>query len=160
MVTDYIRNSARQKPKVRSLIIDELKKGERVNERVNILLTRSAKAASPGRLDDAIDVLASQDTPLGDYVSPEVLEGFNVWNEDEIYILLRAAGKRRDGKAWPLVARALDSTLASTREAAVEALCDIGTKAAKRKLQELADNDPSFSVRRLAEERLEELEEA
>ena len=157
MVDHYLKTSAHGKHRVRSLIIDELQKRERLNERINKLLEQAVRASRPGRLDDAIDVLANEAVPFWEYASSECFQGLELRGEDEVYILLRVAGKRRE---WPLVALALEGALATTREAASEALCDIATSVAKRKLLELANNDPSSSVRKLAEERLDELDEA
>ena len=163
IVRNYVCASANQKDDDRQEIISELSRSVDIAGRIDSLLLNGINSPYPGRLDSLIDVLCDSRINLYDYLLRKVFFGgfdFERLNEDAIYVLIKAAGKRNDSANNLLLSWALNKNRSEcVREAAVEALADIGEEGALDKLKNIAADDKAESIRRIAHEYLAELKE-
>ncbi|MFW6001873.1 MAG: hypothetical protein ACOCQD_00875 [archaeon] len=159
LVISYINSPAKTKRYYRDLIISELNKQEHIVEKVNILIYESIKSNKQGRLVDIIDVLSHKDVLLWLYLSSaNIYKNLFLLRDDVIYTLIVSTGKRNEDYSWGLILTALKGE-SFHRQAAIDGLVEMEGESSREKLEHLKDNDPCSSVRRLAKERLEELNE-
>lgn len=163
-VRSYLQAPLRHKQSAREHVLDaftaQTGEGHSLSllERIKILLIAANSALQPGRLDDAIDVLADRNHVRLDLNTfQSVLTAFRD-NSDLTYALVRAAGKRKGDIAIAAVNHALADS--STVDAAIDALVDIGDDWARKKLRELSERAPTSALRELAADGLAELLES
>ncbi|MCC5786069.1 MAG: HEAT repeat domain-containing protein [Phycisphaerales bacterium] len=160
LVGSLFRSPIASKRCIRDWVVDNVAVGRRLSERVECILEHAVLSTKPSRLDDAIDILDQPRVDLTTYLRDAQFRGsLDRKPEDAIYILVRAAGRRSDDAARFVVPWALKSDQASVREAAVEALADLGTEAAISMLRRVSQFDDSSSVRETAKEVLEDIVE-
>jgi len=159
LVASFFRASAVLKQRLRSWVIEDVSVGRRLSQRIEIILEEALSSAKPSRLDDAIDVLSDPRVHLGTYLREARLRNALPMHEDALYILVRAAGRHSDEVMRFIVPWTLEDPRASVREGAVEALADLRTPAAIRKLQSIAVSDSSQCVRESANEAIAEINE-
>ncbi len=161
LVGSFFRASAPSKRKLRAWVVDDVAVGRRLTERIECILEHVVLSPKPSRLDDGIDILDKPKVDLTTYLRDAQYRGsLSRKHEDAIYVLVRAAGRRPDDAARFVLPWALKSERASVREAAAEALADLGTEAATSMLRQMSDHDNSPSVREAAQEALEHIAEA
>lgn len=159
MVRHYLRAPGFDKDRAREHVIEELGVRESDVERIDALLDLAIQSPMPGRLDSAIDVLSDNRVDLLTYLS-QASFALNSLDEDKLYVLIRAAGKRRDSTTAMLTNWSLRHDRPSIRQAAIEALVDVGTLGAIAQIRTIAESDQCESVRRTARECLSDLDEA
>jgi hypothetical protein len=149
------------KRSLRAWVVDDVAVGRRLMERVEFILQQVSTSPKPSRLDDAIDILDDVHVDLTAYLrEARFRRSLERKHDDVLYVLIRAAGRRPDQAAEFIVPWATKSDRPSVREAAVEALADLGTPAASIMLRQIAELDESSSVREAAKEILNDLDEA
>lgn len=158
LVRSFFRASMASKRNLRGWVVDDMAVGRRLTERVECILESAVSSTKPSRLDDAIDILDHPKVDLTTYFR-DVRGSLEREGDDAIYVLLRAAGRRSDNAARFVLPWALKSDRTCVREAAVEALADIGTEAAASVLRRISESDASSSVREAAKEALDEITE-
>jgi HEAT repeat protein len=160
LVRAFLRAPACTRHRLREWIIADLAAARRINDRIAIVLREALASSQPGRLGAAIDLLSSPQVNLKQFVQSglraDLLEAMD---EDAAFILVRAAGRRYDHSTELIMPRAVHSLRETVREAAAEALYDLGTPAAVAALTIIADSDSSPIVRQTASERLDDLKE-
>ena len=158
LVGSLFRAPAARKRSLRSWVIQDLAVGRRLTERVEFILEYALQSSKPTRLDDAIDILDNSQVDLTAYLrNAQFQQSLDRKQDDAIYILVRAAGRRSDNAARFVVPWAIKSLRPSVREAAVESLADLRTVGAISMLRNISATDESPSVREAAEEALEDI---
>lgn len=159
LVKSLFQASALSKRYLRSWIIDDIAAGRRLTERVGIVLRQAIESAKPSRFDDAIDVLDDVRVDLSTFFREAQARVLAKMNDDALYVLIRAAGRRADDAAQFVIPWAAKSARDSVREAAAEALADLKTPATIALLRQISETDASASVREVASELLHDLDE-
>jgi|GEM_PF-3440607 len=155
------RAPAAKKQSLRNCVIADLEVGRRLSDRIQIILNIALNTPRAGRLDEAIYILGDRrvdlTTFLRDFLDQDRLSKMK---PDELYVLIRAAGRRADDAKQFIIPWALKSDNISTRDAAVESLADIASPDAVNILHMFARYDPSPSIRETARDLLDDLAEA
>lgn len=171
LIRDMLNAGGRRKQNLATEIIDKLRSRRDVTNAVAWAAFRILKSRKPGRIDDCVGLL----TQLGpDIVLNTIrdislrlrpsLTGFEVWPDDFWYALVRSLGfiarQTKPEVVWPYIEHATRCPAAVVREASVLSLADIDTPDAIDCLSRLAKGDPAPEVRELAQEMLDDAEEA
>lgn len=160
LVKALLHAPASKKRSLRNWVVDDLAVGRRLSERIRFVLDEAISTPRAGRLDDAIDVLDDARVNLTNFLRERQFHiSRENMDEDAIYILVRAAGRRGPDTTRFIVPWAIQSDRIAVREAAVEALGDLDTPSAISYLHQIAKNDDSASVRDTARHVLNDLDE-
>lgn len=160
LVKSLFQASALGKRHLRPWIVDDLSVGRRLTERVELILRHTVASPKPSRLDDAIDVLDDVRVDLSTFLrEAQARDVLAKMDNDALYVLVRAAGRRSDDAAQFVIPWATKSGRESVREAAAEALADLNTPATIAMLRGISESDASASVREVALELLRDLDE-
>ncbi len=157
-VSRYHRAKACAKRRERNRIVSLIQTHYRPIERAEAMARYLARSSRPDALDDGIDVLARLSWRTEQLVWDRYREGEIPGHEEDYwYILIRGLGKCQPSDLGKMLIRQLTrSDRLAVREAAVEALADVGGSEAADRLVEIARTDPSPFIRGLARDRLED----
>jgi hypothetical protein len=154
----------------RDQIIGLLKKARDPERCIDGLLHICTTEGGPHGLDAAIDVLAKTGTLILQYAWDYLQRDIRNWspnsdrayqpNDDYWYVLLRAVGRVNvsETERFRFITCCAYADSRGIREGVVEALRDLGTKAAKGRIRRFGQEDQDEFIRKIAHEALDELE--
>jgi hypothetical protein len=151
-VARFQRAVGAERMALRAVIVRSIVSAEpSADEQIEIVLQVPLESARPGRLDDAVDILAETGPVLERFVGGTLARSDGAdRDEDYWYVLIRALGKSKS----EMVRSHFESLWNQSPEAVVEALGDLGDAESLRRLQEIAGGDAPEFIRRLASETL------
>jgi hypothetical protein len=159
-----------RRPVLRSLIIGLLEKARDPERCIDELLLVCASEGGPQGLDAAIDVLAKARSLILEYAWDYLQKDIRNWtpnserayqpNDDYWYVLLRTVGRAEDSEKerYRFITCCARADSRGIREGVVEGLRDLGTSAARERIQRFANEDPDEFIRKIAREALADLE--
>jgi len=152
-VARFQRATGRERDAARAAIINKLLATDDPDAFLNTVIQTLTLSKRPGRLDDAVDILSKCGHLLPQFIC-EMLSQNQILpvDEDYWYVLIRSVGKSN----LPAARMFVDLLWTKSREAAVEALGDIGDDESLKRLHDIAAGDPSARIRQLAAQAIEE----
>jgi hypothetical protein len=129
------------------MIVKRIRTADHPDEFIQTTIRTLVSSAQPGRLDDAVDILSQCGELLPTFIF-EVLSQPQATgiDEDYWYVLIRGVGK----SALPSASIFVEMLSSNSPEAAVEALGDVGSEQALKRLRAVAAHGPSPFIRQLA----------
>lgn len=155
----FITASAEMRHLLRPELEYDLKHAPRPARYIHMALDDFVASAVPGRLDDAIDLLA---TIEGAVLSTFLWRGWRQderYSDDHWYVLILALSRKDESSLNRLYPTLMSSPRRAVHEAVVEALGHCGNSRARQRLSHISETDESAFVRELAVDWLEELGE-
>ena len=166
MVDNLLSSHGQKKQSFATQILDRISHDDYAAENAAWAAFMILKSRKPGRVDDCLGLFSRlNSTTIRDAVNdaisgwPPGPEGMQQWAKDYWYVLVRII--LRDSMPVESPQREVMIDIAShfpvdaIREAAVEALADSDVPEHRALLKEIADNDESPPIRRLAAELIE-----
>jgi len=155
-VSNFQRTVGRQREVVRSAIVKKIVASDAPDEYIQTVIDTLLSSGRPGRLDDAIDILAETGRVLPQFILETLAQQQGTEaDEDYWYVLIRAVGKSKLPSARMLI----QLLWSRSPEAAVEALRDMGDDDSIKRLRAIATSEPSEFIRQMAAEFIEECSE-
>lgn len=159
-----------QRASYRQQIVKLLQKARDPEGCIDALLHICTTEGGEHGLDAAIDVLANAGKLILDYAWDYLQKDVRNWNpetgkayqpnDDYWHVLLRAVGRAdvSQKERFRFITCCAQAESRGIREGVVEGLRDLGTKAARNRIQRFAEEDQDGFIRRIAGETLEDME--
>ena len=143
---------AADRPGLRQDLVRRIAGAESPGSYIEEALLVAVDLPTPGRLDDAIDILAEVGNASVQFANHAMFESPQHERDDDYwYVLVRAACEVGDESTTRTIVNwAMDDDRRMVREAAVEVLGDLDKDWALAQLREMQSSDPSSLIRDLA----------
>jgi len=153
----HVEAKGRERTALRDVLVEYLQFSLQATDLTHELIERCIEIPLPSRLDIAIDVLSQLERSIYDYARQFLINDIKNWshlyssrayepNDDYWYILLRSVAQADiDGKLkLQFISMCSGATSRGVLEGVVEALTDVDTPEAKRRLEVFCDHADPF----------------